>query len=200
MSEIKQKPIQKFPRFTSIRPFPIKVKVRSGISEAKRQEIFRQLVTYRKVPSEQIFFEKVARFLRQNFSKTTQGTSYSRNIFQNYRNAIAGSIGTGATSWLAVKQGVVASLSGPSTALSGFAASLAGASAGEWGLALGAGTVLGYGLVRTGVGKYLGLEYLGNEIGDAASGAFGPADTNGALFSAVDGVFNFLGLNSGSLL
>lgn len=68
------------------------------------------------------------------------------------------------------------------------------------GWAVLAGVAVGYGLVKTGVGRYVGLEYLGNKIGDGATSAFGPADTHGYAFRAVDGVFNFLGLNGNSWL
>jgi hypothetical protein len=68
------------------------------------------------------------------------------------------------------------------------------------GWAVLAGVAVGYGLVKTGAGRYVGLEYLGNKIGDGATELFGPADTEGTAFKVVDGVFNFLGLNGNSWL
>jgi len=69
------------------------------------------------------------------------------------------------------------------------------ASAGELAVASGMGAVLGYGLVRTGVGKYLALEWLGNKIGDAARRWVGSSETSSQSFQAVDSVFEFLGIH-----
>ncbi len=45
------------------------------------------------------------------------------------------------------------------------------------------------------LGHYVGLEWIGNQLGDLAVSAFGPADPNGAFVAKADALLDFLGLH-----
>jgi len=123
----------------------------------------------------------------------------SGNILRNYRAGTEAGLGTLSAVRLAVTNtlriGVrnMVPISALATDLSVYGIGMLG----QCGIALGLGSLLGYGLVKSGVGESIGLKALGEYIADhTVVKWFQPQDTHGKVFQLLDGAMETLGLNT----